>query len=411
MANAAALPAPIVAGTAAPPATTTHRGRSIAAGVLGVLTVLLLAVSIVAVWARATIVDEDRFTDVVAAGLEQPEVQAGLAAYVTEELFSAVDVTAAVNDVVPAALSRLTPTVVAGAEVAVQNVLERALANDDVQELLANLVGRAHNAAMRLLQGDGLVHGVSVDNGEVTLDLLPLLARGVEALQSVGLLEGVTIPDLSTVGNPDEERSQLSAAIGRQLPEGFGQLVVYRSQSLDDAQATVQRAQNVVTIAKRGLWLVILLTVVLLVATIVVAPRRWGAPLILGLGTAAAMSLLRVAARQLVDEAPGLAKRPGARAAMDAMLREASSSLLRLAGIVLLVAVVATLVGMARRGWQREDFVLVAAVVVGTSVVAVAGISIWSILIGIAVGIAVTFLARLLLAPHQPEPPAALAPS
>ena len=41
---------------------------------------------------------------------------------------------------------------------------------------------------MKLLRGDGGVTGVSVDNGEVSINLLPLLSRGLLAIQDLGVL-------------------------------------------------------------------------------------------------------------------------------------------------------------------------------------------------------------------------------
>ena len=56
----------------------TGRG-SIVSTVLGVLTVLVLVVTVVAVWARATVLNGDKLATIVGHALDEPEVQAGLA--------------------------------------------------------------------------------------------------------------------------------------------------------------------------------------------------------------------------------------------------------------------------------------------------------------------------------------------
>lgn len=403
--NGAVLsPADLASPPAAPRART---ARSITAVVLGILGVLLLTLAIVGVWARATVFERDNFTELVSAGLEQPEAQADLAAYTAAQLFDVVDVAGVIGEVLPRSLQRLTPTMVSGVETAVEQALERAIAAPAGQRLLTDLVGRSHDSAMRLIEGDGLGDGITLAEGTVTLNLLPLMDVGLEALQANGLLEGVSIPDLAAGGDPGEQRGVLARALGRRLPEDFGQLVVLDSERLADAQTSVERARDALVLAERGLWLVIVLAVAFVAATIVVAPHRWWALLYLGVGTAAAMILLRVATRQFAADAPNLAQRPGVREAIEAVLAEASSGLLRVAGIVLVVAVSGAIVGMARRGWPRADFVLLAAVVVGTAIVALAGLGVVSIVVGVLAGVAVPVVDRLLLAPRPGPRPTA----
>ena len=73
---------------------------------------------------------------------------------------------------------------------------------------------------------------------------------------------------------------------------------------------------------------------------------------------------------------------------------------------MLLVGLAAAAIAVLRRRQWRADLVLVAAVAIGVSIPALAGLSIWSALIGLVVGIAVPFVARWLL-PAAPSGPAA----
>ena len=50
---------------------------------------------------------------------------------------------------------------------------------------------------------------------------------------------------------------------------------MYRSDDLANAQASVQRAQQLFAVAKRAVWLLVALTIGLVVATMLVAVRRW----------------------------------------------------------------------------------------------------------------------------------------
>ncbi len=382
------------------------RARAIVATVVGIVAVLVLVVAIVGVWARATVMRSEPVAELVGDAIAEPEVQAALAEHLADQVATAVDLEARLSEALPASLARFAPAIAAGANATVDRALARLLGRDEVQRLVTTVVERAHGRAMRLLQGDGLVDGFTVTDGEVSVNLLPLVARGLTALQqSTPLLDRVEIPELTADGDPEEQAATLSAALGRDLPDGFGQLVVYRSESVQQAQEAVQSAQRLLVLAKRALWALVVGAVVLIAVTILVSPRRWRATLVLALGTAAAMVLLRTTVRQVVDGAGDMVRRPGARAAVEAIVSGASTTLLRLAGIVLIVALAAVAVAMLRRRAWRDDLVLTAAVVVGAAVVAVLGVGLWSLIAGVVVGVALPFAVRWLW-PTPAAPPA-----
>ena len=386
---------------------TTSRGRirgAVAIG-LGVLTIVMLIPTTIAVWAQATVFDSEKVASIVGDALAEPEVSAALADYVTEQVFAAVDIEALMSDLLPDQLARLAPVIADGARTAVDRRLTAVMADDDVQDVITEVVERAHRRAMQLLEGDGLVDGITVVDGEVSVNLLPLVGRGLTQLQGLGLFSDLEVPELTADGNPDEQIAALSDATGRDLPDDFGQLVVYQSDTLADRQASLQSAQQIVAFAKRAVWVLVALTVVLLAATIVVARDRWRAVLVLGLGGIAAMVFIRSAVRRVADDAPELAARPGGRAAISAILEGATTGLLRLAGVLLIVAAAAVALALLRRRWRRGDLILVGAVLLGAVVIAVLGISIVSLMVGMGLAIISFVLARRYL-PDQPAAPA-----
>ncbi len=377
-----------------------HRGRTVAATVLGVLAVLVLTVGAVAVWAKATVLRSEEVAALVGDAIAETDVQTALAALLADQVQDAVGLEARLVDLLPAQLDRFAPSIAAGTNAAVERVLGRVLAEPAVQDAVETLVERAHARALALLRGDGLTGGLSVDGGAVTLNLLPLVARGLVAVQDLGFLDDVTVPELEPGGDPAEQTAQLEAAIGRDLPDGFAQLVVYDSETVANAQESVQTAQRILALSERAVWLLVVLSVVLVAATILVAPRRARAVLVLSLGTAATMVLLRSAVRRVVGGAEALAPRPGGKAAIRAIAGGAGESLLRLAAVLLLLALVSvTVVVLVRRRW-RPDLVLTAAVLVGAATVALLGISILSLVVGVAIGVAIPFLAAWALRPR-----------
>ena len=265
-----------------------------------------------------------------------------------------------------------------------------------MQEIITQIVERAHSRAMDLLQGDGLSGAISAVDGEVTVNLLPLIGRGLTRLQDLGYFDDLEIPDLSAEGDPDAQIAELEQATGRDLPDDFGQLVVYQSAQLADRQASLESAQQALALAKRAVWVLVMLTTVLLVATVLVARNRWRAALWLGLGGVVAMVITRSVVHRVMEEAPEIAAEPGGRAAISAIVDGASTSLRRLAAVILVVAAAVAVLAMLRRNWRRTDLVHVGAVLTFVVIVAVLGVSIVSLLLGLLVAVLVpVVVARL----------------
>ena len=123
------------------------------ASVLGVLAVLLLVVSVVGVWAKATVLRGERVAELVRDAIDEPEVQAALAALLADEAQEAVDLEDRLASLLPSQLTRFAGPIAAGAHAAVERSLEAVLASPRTQEAITTLVERAHARALRLLRG------------------------------------------------------------------------------------------------------------------------------------------------------------------------------------------------------------------------------------------------------------------
>jgi hypothetical protein len=222
--------------------------------------------------------------------------------------------------------------------------LQTLLAKDEVRQVITRVVRTAHAAMMKLLEGDGFGRAVTVTDGQVSINLLPLISRGLLAVQGLGLFDNVEIPKLTPDGDPAEQITELESAFGRDLPDDFAQLVVFKSQALADAGQTLNSAQQVMANVQRAGWLIVGLTVVLLVATIVIAQRRRRAVVILALGGVAAMLLARMLVQRAVAKAPSLVIDPGARAAVAAAVTQLSTGLIRLTTVVVVIGLITALI-------------------------------------------------------------------
>ena len=78
------------------------------------------------------------------------------------------------------------------------------------KHVITEVVERAHRRAMQLLEGDGLVDGITVVDGEVSVNLLPLIGRGLTQLQGLGLFSDLEVPEMTADGNPDDQIAALS---------------------------------------------------------------------------------------------------------------------------------------------------------------------------------------------------------
>ena len=396
---------------AAPAGRDRHRARSIVATVLGVLTVLMLVVAAVAVWARATVLRPEPIAEWSATRSSNRRSSSALAERITIAVVDAVDLARRWSSRAPRPAQGFAPTIASGATNGDRSRTdERARHRPEVQNAIVDLVERAHAVAMRLLEGDGLADGVTVVDGAVTLNLLPLVNRGLGAVQDLGLLSDVTLPTMEAGGDPAQQEAQLEQALGRDLPDGFGQIVVYQSDSLANAQTNLQTAQRILGDLQAG--------------RVARGDPRRGARR--GDDPRRLASLAgRARARHRDGRGDGRAAlggppggrhgaRPDREAGGKAAIRRSSAgaaeSLLRLAGVVLLVGLAAATVAVLRRRQWRADLVLVVAVAVGVAIPALAGLSIWTALIGLVVGIAVPFVARWLLPPPAGPPTAVVPP-
>lgn len=150
---------------------------------------------------------------------------------------------------------------------------------------------------MHVLDGGTLSGRLAVDGEEVTLNLLPIASRGLEALQDAGLLTRVDLPELSPGGDPDDQIAQLEAAIGRPLPDDFGQLVVFDSEKIDEAGATVAMAQQALVLFRRSIVVILAVTIGSLITSVALAVRRRRTIVALALGVVAAMGIGRAIVR------------------------------------------------------------------------------------------------------------------
>jgi hypothetical protein len=317
--------------------------RSILAVLFGVIGVIGVLASVIGVWAHRTVFDSEKVASAVDEALLNPEVNEALATFLTDQVIENVPIETFVTERVPDELEPFVPVLVGGVQQVVHEGFTRVLEDGRAREALVAAVERAHEAVMRVLEGDGLSGAITIEDEDVTVNLLPLLGRGLERLQDRGVLTSVDVPELERDGDPDEQIAALEEALDRDLPDDFGQLVVYSSASVADSQAAVAKAQDAFALFRRAIVVLILLTVACLAGSIALANNRRRATIGLLLSIVAALAVGRVLVRTVVEQAPSLAAKPGGRAALDELVTSLTAGLIRLVTVGLIVGVILAL--------------------------------------------------------------------
>jgi hypothetical protein len=289
------------------------RGRRIAARVLTVIGVLLAVVSVAAGYVRWQLLDTDTFSNTAGELIENDAVRDQVALKLVDELYTNVDVTASLEERLPANMQALAGPLAGASRQLAETGAERLLERPRIQSLWKSSVTLAHEQLINVLEGGGPV--VSTEGGAVVLNLRPLVVQLGDQVAIVG-------------------------RVAERLPEDAGRVEILEADQLETAQTITQWLK----VAGTWLWIVTLAVFALAIWLARGYRRRELRAIALGVFLVALLLLLvrRLAGSYLVDE---LAQTESARTAGDAawdILRDR----LKGAGWTLLLLAVAGLVGV-----------------------------------------------------------------
>lgn len=317
------------------------RVRPTLAAVAGTLAVMSITAGIIGWWGLRVASDTDRFEARVVELLRREDVSDALARRVVAETLGAIDLRDRVDETFPRLPDDAVELVLAGARARIEDQLGELIRSDPGVELVGRVAAGAHRQVLAVLRGDPLVDGVEVRDGSVRLNLLPLVGRALVGLQRLGLLSDVVVPELDRSGDPDAQRAALEDALDRELPPEFGQPVVFRSATLEEAGGTIDLARRLLVVAQRSVWVLLGGGVVLSSTSIRLAARRRRAAVMIVSGVAAlAIGTWAVTAR-IRSRAPELVRDPAARDAVSDVIGSLTRSL---NGTMLVVVVVTAVV-------------------------------------------------------------------
>ena len=144
-----------------------------------VLATILLFVSSLTVWSKRQLLDDDAWADSSSQLLANDEVRGAVAQTLVDRLFERDDVVAQLRARLPEQAQGAAPVLAATLESAAVRTADRLLQTPRAQTLWQNINKRAHAGVVKVLVGKDLGKNgnISTANGDVTLDLRPLITR------------------------------------------------------------------------------------------------------------------------------------------------------------------------------------------------------------------------------------------
>jgi hypothetical protein len=232
-------------------------------------------------------------------------------------------------------LEDLAPTVSSGLENRITTRINTFVQSADFQDRLPELARAAHERIVALMRGNfAEIPNVSVENGEVRLNLIPIIGEAIRQVlpDLSGLGPDITLP-AQLSDRVDEAREQLSMSLGAKLPDDFGQVTVM-------SEARLTELQDGVVMLDRAVWALAIFSLILIAVTLWVSRtrRRTAIQLAVGIviGVPITEALLRWIEKQILEAVTS----PTGEAAAIGILHEVTAGLKRIEYWIALAAVI-----------------------------------------------------------------------
>jgi hypothetical protein len=275
---------------------------------------------VLAIWVGRLALDTDTWVSTSDELLQDDEVRAVLAATLTDQLYSSVDVAGQLRAVLPPAAQPLAGPAAAGLRELTERRANKFLTRPRVVEAWSDINRITHERFVRIVKGEA--EAIQTQNGEVVLLLRPILAQLAE---QVGL-----------------------AQVAERLPANAGTIVIMQADQLD----TLKTIMRVLDVLASWLWAV---AVVLWALAVYLSPGRRLKTLrgiafgLLFVGLAV-LAIIRVGGRFLVDNLVQVeANRQAAEDAFGIVTATLKTSAWTLVAIAIILIVGGWLSGPERR--------------------------------------------------------------
>lgn len=313
---------------------------------LAVLTCVAILASSVGVWAHRTLLNTDSWVNAVGPLASNPDVTDAVAREVTTQLLTVINAQELAANALPEKAKVLAGPLSNAVGQFVGEKVAELMQTQQFADFWVEANRRVHPVVVKVLRGD--TKALLTSDGTVQLNLLPLLADALRFIQgkAPGLLgDASTIPDISFDTPVDQARQELSTAVNRPLPPTFGTPTIFQSDKL-------KAAQDAVAVFDKAIVALLVVTLLLLIATIALAPNRRRILIVLGLGTVIAIAIASAVITAIRNQVLDLITDPESRLAVKTTASTLVSRLRLttdvLVAIGLAVALIAFLTGGSR---------------------------------------------------------------
>lgn len=184
------------------------RARSIIAGILITLCVLIAPLAALGTWARAQLVDTDRFVATFAPIANDPDVQVFIADQAVEAIDASIDIDGLVGSVfsglasldLPPSAQSVLPLLEAPAAEGMRSVLttsvETLVASPQFAQLWEGTLRETHSRAIAVIQGDPNAALQLADDGTLSLSLATVISEVKTILVAQGFGFAEQIPEI-----------------------------------------------------------------------------------------------------------------------------------------------------------------------------------------------------------------------
>ena len=171
--------------------------RSTAVVVLMALGFVLVPTAGVAVWTRNTLLNTDRYVETVAPLADSQPVIDDVANAITDEIFAQVDVEALLEENLPPELSFAAGPITSQVESTTRSLVVKALESDRFDVLWREINRQASASVVGLVTGKDTSEIIQIDNGQLFLELKPVIEEVKARLSDQGLSLADKLPAVS----------------------------------------------------------------------------------------------------------------------------------------------------------------------------------------------------------------------
>lgn len=162
-------------------------GRMLLVRILVVLGALLVVVSLLAGYIRFQALDTGTVENTAGDLIADDAIRNQVAATLVDQLFTNVDVEAALSERLPADQKGLAGPIAGAVRIGAEPAAQRLLERPRIQELWVRSITQAHRSLVRVLEGD--TGALETEGGNVVLNLRPLIVQFGDRIAIVGKID------------------------------------------------------------------------------------------------------------------------------------------------------------------------------------------------------------------------------